>query len=78
MIAFFQHWDARLTIEKSKAIKCPDAALQLTGCKKIQEIFARPGSVERFIDDKEAAAAIRKTFAGLYTLEMVSCFVLIT
>jgi len=36
-----------------------------------KEVLARPGSVERFIDDKEAVAAIRKTFAGLYSLEMV-------
>ena len=59
-------------MEKSKAIKCPSVALQLTGCKKFQEILARPGSVERFIDDSESVTAIRKTFAGLYSLEMVS------
>ena len=62
-------------IEKSRAIKCPDVALQLVGCKKIQEILARPGVIEKYIKEPEAAAMIRKTFAGLYTLDMVEYFV---
>lgn len=32
------HWDARLTVEKSHALKCPNAAWHLTGTKKMQQV----------------------------------------
>jgi len=64
----------RLAIEKSRAIKCPSVGHQLVGTKKMQEVLARPGQVERFVG-KDIAEKIRTTFAGLYTLDMVRfCF----
>jgi len=38
--------------------------------KKIQEIWVRPGTVERFVE-KPLAAKIRQTFARIYSLDMV-------
>lgn len=43
----------------------------LVGTKKVQQVFALPGVVERFMNDEEAVKRIRKTFAGLYTLDPV-------
>lgn len=42
-----QEWSARLTIELSRCIKCPTVAHQLMGTKKMQEVFAEPGVLER-------------------------------
>ncbi|KAJ8257844.1 hypothetical protein GJAV_G00190340 [Gymnothorax javanicus] len=65
-----QNWEARLLIERSKAVKCPDIATHLAGTKKVQQELARPGVLERYFpEDPEAVALIRATFAGLYTLD---------
>ena len=45
-----KQWDARLTMECSRAIKCPSIADHLAGCKKIQQVLADPGVLERFYD----------------------------
>ena len=42
-----QEWSARLTIELSRCIKCPTVAHQLMGTKKMQQVFAEPGVLER-------------------------------
>ncbi|KAM6458212.1 glutathione synthetase isoform 3-T3 [Liasis olivaceus] len=66
-----QNWEARLLLEKSRAIKCPDIATQLAGTKKVQQELSRPGVLERFLPNKpEAVAQLRATFTGLYSLEM--------
>lgn len=60
-------------LEKSRAVKCPDIATQLAGTKKVQQELSRPGVLERFLPNRpEAVAQLRATFAGLYSLEMVS------
>ncbi|XP_069077165.1 glutathione synthetase-like [Pleurodeles waltl] len=65
-----QGWEARLLMERAKAIKCPDVATQLAGTKKVQQELSRPGALERFLPgDPEAVARIRATFAGLYSLD---------
>ncbi|KAJ7331892.1 hypothetical protein JRQ81_014072 [Phrynocephalus forsythii] len=64
-----QNWEARLLLEKSRAVKCPDIATQLAGTKKVQQELTRPGVLERFLPP-EAAVQLRATFAGLYSLEM--------
>lgn len=61
--------DARLMMEKSYAIKCPTVALQLAGCKKVQQELAVPGVLEKFLKDQNICDSIRKTFAGQYTLD---------
>ncbi|CAN8255708.1 unnamed protein product [Cochlearia groenlandica] len=62
-------WDARLLIEQSSAVKCPSIAYHLTGTKKIQQELAKPGVLERFLDNKEDIAKLRKCFAGLWSLD---------
>jgi len=65
-----REWAARELIEKSFAIKCPSAAYQLVGTKKVQQALAAPGALERFLNEKdEDAAEVRSVFAGLYDLD---------
>lgn len=62
-------WRARLTLETSKATKCPSLGYHLAGTKKVQQELARPGILERFFgDDSEKIAALRACFAGLYSM----------
>ncbi|XP_070695227.1 glutathione synthetase-like [Pempheris klunzingeri] len=66
-----QTWDARLLMERSLAVKCPDISTHLAGTKKVQQVLAKPGVLERFFPDQpEVVEQIRATFAGLYTLDM--------
>ncbi|XP_066558541.1 glutathione synthetase isoform X2 [Amia ocellicauda] len=66
-----QGWEARLMMERSRAVKCPDISTHLAGTKKVQQEMSRPGVLERFFpDDPKAVAQIRATFAGLYSLDM--------
>lgn len=63
-----KEWDARLLIEKSFAIKCPTIAYHLAGSKKVQQVLADPGVLERFIVSHEERTLLRSVFAGLYSL----------
>ncbi|XP_067447493.1 glutathione synthetase-like isoform X1 [Thunnus thynnus] len=66
-----QNWEARLLMERSMAVKCPDVGTQLAGTKKVQQVLTRPGILEKFFPDKpQVVEQIRATFAGLYTLDM--------
>ena len=64
-------WAARLLLEKSAAVKCPNIAMHLAGTKKVQQVLAMQGVLERFLPggDSEAAAALRATFAPLHSLD---------
>ena len=62
-------WDARLLMERSTAVKCPSISYHLVGVKKIQQELAKPGVLERFLQDTEAIAKLRESFAGLWSLE---------
>uniref|UniRef100_A0A8D2NVP6 Glutathione synthetase n=1 Tax=Zosterops lateralis melanops TaxID=1220523 RepID=A0A8D2NVP6_ZOSLA len=65
-----QNWEARLLLERSRAVKCPDIATQLAGTKKVQQELSRPGTLEKLLPGHpEASARIRATFAGLYSLD---------
>ncbi|WWC87112.1 glutathione synthetase [Kwoniella dendrophila CBS 6074] len=44
-----KEWETRIHLEKSKAIKCPSMALQLSGAKKIQQVLSEPGILEDFL-----------------------------
>ncbi|NXP40984.1 GSHB synthetase, partial [Leiothrix lutea] len=67
-----QNWEARLLLERSRAVKCPDIATQLAGTKKVQQELSRPGTLEKLLPGHpEAIARIRATFAGLYSLDEV-------
>ena len=63
-----REWDARLLIERSRAIKCPTVAMQLAGAKKVQQVLAEPGELARFVSSADTAAALRSTFAGMWAL----------
>nr|DBA27694.1 TPA: hypothetical protein GDO54_008161 [Pyxicephalus adspersus] len=64
-------WEARLTMERSAAVKCPDIATQLVGTKKVQQELSRPLILEKFLPEyPEAVDRIRETFAGLYSLDI--------
>lgn len=66
-----QDWDTRLMLERSRAIKCPDIGTHLAGTKKVQQVLARPGVLERFFpDEPQVVEQMRATFAGLYTLDL--------
>lgn len=63
-------WPTRLLIERSAAIKCPPILYHLAGTKKVQQALAAPGVLERFLPSAPAdAAAVRATFAGLWSLD---------
>ncbi|KDP23557.1 hypothetical protein JCGZ_23390 [Jatropha curcas] len=62
-------WRARLLVEQSLAIKCPSISYHLAGTKKIQQELAKPNVLERFLDNKEDTAKLRKCFAGLWSLD---------
>uniref|UniRef100_A0A3Q2YQR8 Glutathione synthetase n=1 Tax=Hippocampus comes TaxID=109280 RepID=A0A3Q2YQR8_HIPCM len=64
-------WDARLMMECSLAVKCPDISTHLAGTKKVQQVLAKPGVLEHFFPDQpQVVEQVRATFAGLYTLDM--------
>lgn len=67
-----KEWAARLLIETSAAAKCPSAAYQLAGSKKVQQALAAPGEVERFVG-AAGGAALRQLFAGGARWRGVSC-----
>uniref|UniRef100_A0A1B6KYF4 Glutathione synthetase n=2 Tax=Graphocephala atropunctata TaxID=36148 RepID=A0A1B6KYF4_9HEMI len=64
-----EEWDARLLMERSTAIKCPSIHYHLAGTKKVQQALAKPGCLERFLDDSEKIEAVRLIFTGLYSLD---------
>uniref|UniRef100_A0A183C8Y0 Glutathione synthetase n=1 Tax=Globodera pallida TaxID=36090 RepID=A0A183C8Y0_GLOPA len=67
-----EEWQARRTIERSTAIKTSTMFSALSSSKKVQQVLAKPGMIERFLpdpEDKEIIVAIRKTFVGLWGLE---------
>ncbi|KAH7965414.1 hypothetical protein HPB49_007508 [Dermacentor silvarum] len=66
-----EDWETRLTIELSSAVKCPSLGYQLAGTKKVQQVLAQEGIVERFFpDDVKAVQRIRSTFVGSYSLDL--------
>ncbi|KAF9437582.1 hypothetical protein BGZ76_000179 [Entomortierella beljakovae] len=64
-----KEWDGRLLAERSLAIKCPTIAYQLVGAKKVQQVLAAPGQLERFVKDPVAVSQLRESFTGLYPLD---------
>ena len=72
VLLHLQNWEARLMLERSRAAKCPDIAIQLAGTKKVQQELSRVGLLEALLPGQpEAVARLRATFAGLYSLDMV-------
>jgi len=62
-------WQARELLENSRATKAPSLGYHLVGTKKVQQQLARPGVLEKFFpDDPDLVAAMRSSFAGLWSL----------
>ncbi|KDE05484.1 glutathione synthetase [Microbotryum lychnidis-dioicae p1A1 Lamole] len=55
-----KEWETRLLFERSRAIKCPTLALQLSGCKKVQQVLADPKELARFLDIGSAPTTTTK------------------
>ncbi|XP_069994033.1 glutathione synthetase isoform X4 [Penaeus vannamei] len=64
-----KEWEARLTIERSKAIKSPSIQYHLAGTKKVQQEVARLGVLQRFLLESEANL-VGQLFTGLYSLDL--------
>lgn len=66
-----EDWQARIHLEKSRAIKCPSIMTHLAGCKKVQQVLATPHSphLARFLPDADEAARVAATFAPIYPMD---------
>ncbi|CAG9861286.1 unnamed protein product [Phyllotreta striolata] len=64
-----KEWDARLLIERSVAIKCPDIKFHLIGQKKVQQELTKSGVLERFLTETKKIKAVREVFMNIYGLE---------
>ncbi|XP_069740418.1 glutathione synthetase isoform X2 [Narcine bancroftii] len=63
-------WAARLLIERSLAIKCPNIGTHLVGTKKVQQELVHSGVLENYLPEyPKAVERIRATFAGLYSID---------
>ena len=60
-------WEARIMLEKSRAIKCPNIDLHLTGCKTIQQLCGNAEFLARY-GGEEGAAALSHVFKDLWCL----------
>lgn len=65
-------WDARITIERSFAIKCPNLGYHLAGTKKVQEVISTKEVLIDFVDSSEDLSALMECFAGLYNLDIIN------
>lgn len=62
-------WVSRTTIERSKAIKCPSVITQLAGAKKVQQVLAIEGVIEKFLPDPDVFSRICGTFTAIHPLD---------
>jgi len=51
-------------LERSRAIKCPSAALHLAGTKKVQQVLASPGVLERCVEIQDTHRNFDWAFCG--------------
>lgn len=65
-------WEARLLIERSFAIKSPTIGYHLAGWKKIQQLLAQPGVLERFLTPRDSNK-LRKFFTGSCSIITFTC-----
>jgi len=63
-----EEWSGRRRMELGRAIKSPNVAYHLMGCKKVQQRLAMPGMLERFLP-REEASLVRSTIVGHYSME---------
>lgn len=61
-------WDARLKLERSRAIKCPPIKYQLAGAKKIQQLLTKKDILKKYVSTSEGLDEIYSTFGAMYPL----------
>lgn len=61
-------YEARLRLERSRAVKCPTILAHLATSKKVQQALSVPGALARFLNPGEVEQ-IEKTFAAMYPLD---------
>lgn len=61
------HWDARLFLEKNRAIKCPSVYTQLAGAKKVQQILTDEKELLKFVSERDIPALVN-TFVEILPL----------
>jgi glutathione synthase len=61
-------WTARELVERSSALKCPNVGYHLAGTKAIQAALCKPGVLEKYLDNNDECALLRKCFAQQYSL----------
>jgi len=61
-------WLARRMIERSRAIKCPNAIYHLLGSKTVQPILAKQGVLERYLKPEDCLK-LRRVFVGMTNLD---------
>ena len=54
-------------LERSKAIKCPSAAIHLAGTKKVQQVLASPGKLERCVSLMIALLILQTSLVAVMT-----------
>uniref|UniRef100_A0A1Y1MFP8 Glutathione synthetase n=1 Tax=Photinus pyralis TaxID=7054 RepID=A0A1Y1MFP8_PHOPY len=64
-----KEWHARVLMEKSLAIKCPSIQYHLAGTKKVQQVLAKSGALEKFLSESWKVDAVKNIFTGLYSLD---------
>lgn len=64
-------WNARLTIEKSLAIKCPSLLTQLSGAKKIQQLLTDEEIIKKILPSITSSdlSLLTSTFVDIYPLD---------
>ena len=60
-------WEARIILEKSRAIKCPSIDLQLVTCKTFQHLCGKGEFLSKYAGEKDASK-IGHLFKGLWSL----------
>ncbi|KAI0015750.1 glutathione synthase [Xylariomycetidae sp. FL0641] len=60
--------EARLMLERSRAIKCPTILAHMAGFKKVQQELAKPNMLQRFLSP-EKADLLQATFMPMYPLD---------
>lgn len=65
---FVGAWEARLTLERSRAIKCPSINFHLSGAKKFQQILNDQEQLERFLEPADAKR-LSEVFCKFWSIE---------
>ena len=62
--------ECQINDREVQCYKCPWIGLQLANTKKVQQVIAQPGYIEKYFSERpNSVKLIRSTFAGLWGLE---------